>query len=150
MKNRGFEKITEYAEDAGVKIPIRGTEKSAGYDLSATKDVVIHPNEMVLVPTGLKAYMKKDEFLALYIRSSIAVKHNVGLANSVAVIDGDYYNNPDNEGHILLPLYNYSKKAFAIKKGERVAQGVFHKYLTVDGDDAKGSRKGGIGSTGKS
>ena len=106
---------------------------------------------MAMVPTGVKAYMKPDEVLYIHIRSSLAVKRQLVLMNSVGVVDADYYNNPDNEGHIFIALWNRGKEAVTLKAGERLAQGVFMKYLLADGDTAgKGQdRQGGFGSTGK-
>ena len=143
---RGFEKVSGYEY---VNFPKRKTKQSAGYDIESAVDAVITPGEIKLIPTGLKAYMCENEWLGIYIRSSIAVKHGVVLANSVAVIDSDYYNNPDNEGQIMMALRNTSGSPCAIKVGDRIAQGIFHQYYKVDGDSADGSRTGGIGSTGK-
>ena len=143
---RGFEKVSGYEY---VNFPKRKTKQSAGYDIESAVNVVITPGETKLIPTGLKAYMCENEWLGIYIRSSIAVKYGIILANSVAVIDSDYYNNPDNEGHLMLPIRNVSGMPYTVKKGDRIAQGIFHQYYKVDGDSADGSRTGGIGSTGK-
>jgi dUTP pyrophosphatase len=80
----------------------------------------------------------------------MAVKHGLLLSNSVGIIDADYYNNPDNEGHIMVALTNLGQTDFVINKGDRIAQGIFLSYLTSD-DDAAGEgavRQGGFGSTG--
>lgn len=143
---RGFEKVSGYEY---VNFPKRKTKQSAGYDIESAVNVVITPGETKLIPTGLKAYMCENEWLGIYIRSSIAVKYGIILANSVAVIDSDYYNNPDNEGHIMLPIRNVSGMPYTVKKGDRIAQGIFHRYYKVDGDKTDGDRTGGIGSTGK-
>lgn len=143
---RGFEKVSGYEY---VNLPKRKTKQSAGYDIESAVNVVINPGETKLIPTGIKAYMDENEWLGIYIRSSIAVKYGIILANSVAVIDSDYYNNPDNEGHLMLPIRNVSGMPYTVKKGDRIAQGIFHQYYKVDGDSADGSRTGGIGSTGK-
>lgn len=66
----------------------------------------------------------------------------------MGIIDADYYNNEDNEGHIMLGLYNTTDSDVTLAKGERVAQGIFYKYLTADGDSADATRSGGFGSTG--
>ena len=149
MSGRGFEIVSAY-RGREIQLPVRGTASSAGYDLSAAEDTVIPPGEMVMVPTGLKAYMEPDEVLYIHIRSSLAVKRNLVLMNSVGVVDADYYNNPDNEGHIFIAFWNRGKESVALVAGERLAQGVFMKYLTVDGDEAGAGkdRKGGFGSTG--
>ena len=93
--------------------------------------------------------MELNEYLSIFIRSSLAFKKGLMLANSTGIIDCDYYNNPDNEGHIMIAYYNTKDVSYTIKKGERIAQGIFMKYLTTDDDDASGIRMGGIGSTGQ-
>ena len=92
--------------------------------------------------------MQPDEYLGLHIRSSLAVKSGLRLANGQGIIDSDYYNNPDNEGHILVAVYNHGCESFQLEKGTRIAQGIFMKYLITDHDAADGLRTGGIGSTG--
>ena len=71
------------------------------------------------------------------------------MANSVGVIDKDYYGNPDNDGHFMFAFYNIKEEDVEIKKGEAIGQAVFQKYLVVDNDNAEGERKGGFGSTGR-
>lgn len=148
MKQRGFEPVSTYA--GSVSIPVRKTASSAGYDMEAAESMTIPPHAMALVPTGLKAYMQTDEVLMIHIRSSMAVRQHLMLANSVGIIDADYYNNADNEGHILIAIWNGGEKAAAIARGERIAQGIFVKYLVVDADAAGAGalRSGGFGSTG--
>ena len=150
MKLRGFEKIAKYA-DVEFQMPERKTQKSAGYDFCLPEDVVLEPGKLQLVPTGVKAYMQDDEYLGMHIRSSMAVKKHIMLVNNVGIIDADYYNNEDNEGHIMLALLNMGSEPVALPKGERVAQGIFYNYLVADGDaDAeKAVRGGGFGSTSK-
>ena len=143
---RGFEKVSGYEY---VNLPQRKTKQSAGYDIESAVNVVINPGETKLIPTGIKVYMDENEWLGIYIRSSLAIKYGLILENSVAVIDSDYYNNPDNEGHIMLPIRNVSGMPYTVKKGDRIAQGIFHRYYKVDNDSADGDRTGGIGSTGK-
>ena len=103
-----------------------------------------------MVHTGVKAYMPNDEMLIIANRSSNTVKRRLCLPNSIGVVDSDYYNNPNNEGELMVQLINYGVRPIHIKKGERVAQGIFMKYLRTD-DDAPVSRQriGGFGSTKK-
>ena len=143
---RGFERVTGYKY---VNLPKRKTKQSAGYDIESAIDAVITPGETKVIPTGIKACMKHYEWLGIYVRSSLAIKYGLILANGVGVIDSDYYNNPDNEGHIMIALTNISGKTYNVKRGDRIAQGIFHQYYRVDGDKTDGSRIGGIGSTGK-
>ena len=135
-------------EDRGVIIPKRATAYSAGYDFTTLDEVDINPGEKAMVMTGLKAQMEKDDVLLVFPRSSLAVKKGLRLANSVAVIDADYFSNPTNDGHIMINLFNFSKSKVHLEKGERFAQGIFVKYLTVDDDESDGTRSGGYGSTG--
>ena len=90
-----------------------------------------------------------DEVLYLYNRSSNPKKKGLILANSVGVVDKDYYGNPDNDGHIMFAFFNIKDEDITIKKGEAIGQGVFSKYLVTDGDVALGERTGGFGSTDK-
>lgn len=147
MDIRGFEVVTAY-ENQGVQLPKRKTTESAGYDIECAEAVTIAPGEMKFVPTGLKAFMNYDEYLAIHIRSGMAVKRRLMLVNSTGIIDSDYYNNEDNEGHILIALVNMGTEPVSLDKGERVAQGIFSKYLITNDDNATGIRTGGIGSTG--
>lgn len=149
MKIRGFEIVTIY-EGRGVHMPERKTGASTGYDFASAAEIDIAPGAGALVPTGIKAYMQADEVLLIYIRSSAAFKKQLMLMNGVGVIDADYYGNQENEGHIFIPIFNYGTKTVHIAAGERIAQGIFTGYLTVDGDAAGygDPRTGGFGSTG--
>lgn len=130
-------------------LPTRKTALSAGYDLAAAGPVRIEPGEVALVPTGLKAYMGPGEVLVLAVRSGLAVKRRLALANGIGVIDADYVDNPENEGHILIALENRGREAVELAPGERIAQGLFLPYLTTADDEPGGAREGGFGSTGR-
>lgn len=152
---RGFELVEPFDEasdiHSGIAIPARSTAGSAGYDIAAAMNEEILPGEVLLVATGVRAWMQDDEVLKLYVRSSTGVKLNLMLANGTGIIDSDYYDNPNNRGHIYVPLYNFGKHKQIIKKGQRIAQGIFQKYLTC-GEESElglGTRTGGMGSTGK-
>ena len=152
MKQRGFE-IAKGWENKDINIPVRKTKHAAGYDFEAVEDTVIPSFKLgmnpTLIPTGIKAYMQDDEVLYLYNRSSNPKKKGLILANSVGVVDSDYYGNPDNDGHIMFAFYNVKDEDIVIKKGETIGQGVFSKYLVTDNDNANGERVGGFGSTDK-
>ena len=150
--SRGFE-ICKGFEDKDINLPVRKTARSAGYDMEAAEDIVVPKFSLgakpTLIPTGLRAYMEDDEVLYLYNRSSNPKKKGLILANSVGVVDSDYYGNPDNDGHIMFAFYNIKDEDITIKKGEAIGQGVFAKYLVTDDDQAIGERTGGFGSTDK-
>ena len=151
-KIRGFE-IAKGFEKEGINLPERKTKNSAGYDIEAAEDCIIPSFKLgqapTLIKTGLKAYMPDDEYLMLCNRSSNPKKKGLILANSVGVIDKDYYGNPDNDGHIMFAFYNIKEEDITIKKGEAIGQGVFQKYFVSDNDVAEGERLGGFGSTSK-
>ncbi len=146
IRIRGFEVVSTYI-GKGINLPKRQTARSAGYDIEAAERVVLTPGEMILVKTGLKAYMLPGEVLFIKIRSSLAIKRDLYLLNQTGVIDSDYYGNPQNEGHIFIGIGNRGNDIQEIKKGDRIAQGIFLEYLLVDGDTPGGARNGGIGST---
>lgn len=150
LKVRGFE-VCKGFEDKEINLPVRKTKFSAGYDIECAEDTVVPAGteKPTLIPTGIKAYMGDDEVLYLYNRSSNPKKKGLILANSVGVIDKDYYGNPDNDGHIMFAFYNVKDEDITIKRGEAIGQGVFMKYLITDDDKASGNRMGGFGSTDK-
>lgn len=145
---RGFKIIKGY-EDKEINLPKRSTKYSAGYDFEAAEDIIVKANSVIptFIKTGIKAYMKEGEVLYLFNRSSNPKKRGLVLANSVGVIDKDYFENEDNDGHIMFAFFNIKNEDVLIKKGERIGQGVFMKFKLADGDEAEGTREGGFGST---
>ena len=151
MRTRGFE-IAKGWEDKNINLPVRKTKNSAGYDVEAAEDIIIpmwKPGiKPTLIPTGLKAYCESDEWFMLANRSS-GPKKGFILANSIGIIDSDYYENPENDGHFYFAYFNCSDHDIEVKKGDVIGQLVFQKYLTIDNDNAVGVRMGGFGSTDK-
>lgn len=164
MRKRGFEIVSKFKNE-DIHLPVRKTNASAGYDFEAAESLIV-PSiwkvlaekvfigeatglKATLVPTGIKSYMLDDEYLQLSIRSGTALKTGLILANGVGIVDSDYYNNPDNEGHIMFPVHNLGFRDKLIKKGERIGQGLFLNYLKADDDMSNGVRTGGFGSTDK-
>jgi dUTP pyrophosphatase len=169
---RGFEVAKGFKD---INLPVRATKNAAGYDFECAKTIKIEPVwkavpkflsnllggdiistheekailKPVLVPTGVKAYMGPTEGLFLYNRSSNPLKKFLLLGNGVGVVDSDYYNNPDNDGHIMFQFINFGLFPVTIQKGERIGQGVFQPFLKTTDDLENGiERKGGHGSTG--
>lgn len=133
-----------------IELPKRSTNHSAGYDIKSIVNETIKPGESKIIKTGLKVAMNPDEVFYIIDRSSLGFKYDITLSNSVGVIDSDYFNNEDNEGHFSVKLINHGDKEFKINIGDRIAQGIFMKYLTVDDEEKiDKKRKGGIGSTNK-
>ena len=148
-KLRGFE-IAKGWEDKGINLPVRKTKHSAGYDVEAAEDVIIPSYKPgikpTLIPTGLKAYCQKDEWYMLVNRSS-GPKKGFVMANSIGVIDADYYGNESNDGHFYFQYFNFQDHDIQVKKGDVIGQVIFQKYLITDDDNAEGERVGGFGST---
>ncbi len=158
--SRYFEKISyeQFKKDIGddldlynsIEIPRRSTKYSAGYDIKSIEDKVLKKGVAETFGTGLKVNMNDNEVLTIYSRSSFGYKYNTTLVNSVGIIDKDYYNNPDNEGHFKIRLINLGDEDLIINKGDKIAQGIFVNYLVVDNEkEIIKERNGGIGSTGK-
>lgn len=141
---RDFEKISykQFCKDVendielynNIKIPKRDSKYTAGYDICLLRDINLKPNEILKLPTGLKCFFEKDEVLLLIVRSSMGFKYNIRLCNQVGIIDADYYNNKDNEGHIWIIIQNESNKEVTFNKGEAIVQGIFFKYLITESD----------------
>lgn len=168
-KTRGFEICNGY-EEKGIEPPKRETKYAVGYDLSAAEDMVI-PSiwrsvfenirkflsgkddyvdiKPTAVFTGIKAYFGPDEVLIIANRSSGPSKKGLILANSIGVVDSDYYSNPSNDGNIIFQFYNIFPFDAKIAKGDRIGQAYFQKFLIADDDKSEGERQGGIGSTGR-
>lgn len=151
MRKRGFE-IAKGYEDKNINLPVRKTKYSAGYDVEAACDITIpkyYPGiKPTLIPTGLKAYCMEDEYYMLVNRSS-GPKKGLLMANSIGIIDSDYYGNVDNDGHFYFQYWNVSDHDLEIKKGDIIGQVIFQKFLITDDDNADGIRCGGFGSTDK-
>lgn len=135
----------------GIQLPKRSTKGSAGYDFYSPFDITIHPDKVVTFPTGIRCEIEDGWVLQIYPRSGIGFKTGIRLANTVGIIDSDYYH-ADNEGHIIAklvcPSKMFSQCPYAILSGDRIFQGVFTPYgITVD-DDIDAVRYGGLGSTG--
>ena len=156
--SRYFEKISfdqfrsDVSDDKAMyenySLPKRSTINSAGYDFEALYDFVIKPGQIKKIPLGIKASMNSNEVLLLLVRSSQGFKYNVRMCNQVGVIDSDYYNNVDNEGHIWIKLKNEGDKVYVVKAGDAICQGIFLNYLMVtEKNEIKSIRNGGLGST---
>lgn len=155
---RNFEKISfkQFKKDIidsketynSYNIPVRHTNCSAGYDFESILSFELQPGEIKKIPTGIKVQMNQDEMLMIVVRSSTGFKYNVRMCNQVGIIESDYYNNSSNEGHMWIALQNEGTEVFKVEAGDRIAQGIFVKFLTVDEEEKiDNERNGGLGST---
>jgi len=150
---RGFKSVKKECQKyprIETVLPTRSDNGSAGYDFYLKRSIILKPGETQLIFSDVKAYMQPDEVLYLYIRSGISLNQKINFINSVGVIDSTYFENPKNDGNIGFTLTNNNDEHVMLKEGERVAQGVFMKYLTADNDNVQNEkRNGGFGSSGK-
>lgn len=136
---RKFRRLNQCIE---TELPRRATKYSAGYDFYAAVSAEIKPGEKYVIPTNTAVEMDEDDVLLIFPRSSYSIKFGLELVNSVGVIDADY------KDQIFICYRNTGDEPFFIKRGDRIAQGVFVKFLKTDDDKADGERRGGVGSTG--
>ncbi len=135
-------------EYEAIKLPVRATRGSAGYDFFAPVKIELAPGESVKLATGIRVKIDEGWVLMLYPRSGLGFKYRLQFDNTVGVIDSDYYYS-SNEGHIFIKMTNDSRdgKKLVIERGAAFAQGVFIPFgLTYD-DDVTAVRNGGFGST---
>lgn len=146
---RHFEVVKdEHRKNSGdIELPTRATKDSAGYDFYSPISVDIEPMHSQMIWTDVKAICESDETLIMTVRSSMG-KQPVMIANTMGVIDSSYANNPDNDGNIGIRLFNLGDTIYTVHTGDRVAQGIFIKYLITDDDNVTAERNGGYGSTG--
>ena len=160
-KDLGYEDINlveddllEYIKEEYFDIPFpeRKTKGSAGYDFALPFSIDLEPHETIKIPTGIRWVtedFENDIVLIIYPRSGLGFKYQLGLANTVGVIDSDYFNS-DSEGHIIIKLVNNGDKPMHLNKGDCFVQGIITPFLKTDGElDNYNERHGGMGSTDK-
>lgn len=138
------------AAKAAVKLPVRATAGSAGYDFVVPCDLTLAPGETVKIPTGIRAQIADGWVLCVFPRSGLGFKYRIQLDNTVGIIDSDYFGS-DNEGHIFIKITNDGKagKTLSLKAGDGFAQGIFLPFGVTEDDEATAKRNGGFGSTSK-
>lgn len=141
-----FSKLMDDISNEQRNYPVHSMPFTLEEVATITKETKAKPT---LVSTGMKCCLDDDKYLEITVRSSSPLKYWIICANSVGIIDADYYNNPDNEGEIFLQVINLSPLPILIKKGEKIGQGIIKKYELVENDNATAARTGGFGSTTK-
>ena len=130
-----------------IPMPKRATKGSAGYDICTPYDIDLEPGEEINVPTGLKCKIENGWALFALPKSGLGFKYYTRLANTIGLIDEDYYNNENNEGHMWVKMRNEGDKPLHVDAGKGICQMVFLPYGITFDDEADGERKGGFGST---
>lgn len=134
--------------DPSIPLPTYHTSESAGFDIASSVDIIIQPGEVVKIPTGLVIAAPKGHFLLIAARSSLPLKKGLMMANGIGVVDPDYAG-PNDQVHII--VHNFTSQPVEVKKGERLAQGIFIQFEQAQWEEVEVIRKsdrGGIGSTG--
>ena len=142
-KHERFE--TVYNE---ISLPKRSTKYSAGHDIKIPFKYILRPNETVKIPTGIRCKMDDEYVMFVFPRSSLGIKKNMVITNTVGVIDSDYYD-ADNEGHIFICIKNCGNETIKFEQNDAITQAVFVPFGVADDDEITTERTGGIGSTGK-
>ena len=140
-------RIKRLSENA--KVPTKGSQHAAGYDLYSTETVSIRPHETALIGTGWAMEFPIGYFGAIYARSGLATKEGLRPANCVGVIDSDY------RGEVKVALHNDTNTLKTITAGDRIAQLIVMDYFFISdfeevnvlSDTSRG--EGGFGSTGE-
>ena len=141
-------KVKIKRSEESVALPKYHTTESAGFDIASNIDTVVNAGEVAKIPTGLVIEAPKGHFLLIAARSSLPLKKGLAMANGIGVVDPDYAG-PNDEIHII--VYNFTKQPVEIKKGERLAQGIFlpvEQASWLEGESLRETNRGGIGSTG--
>lgn len=146
-----------------IKCPARATEGSVGYDFYLPFSLYLEPGETIVIPTGIRCNITYGYSLDIYPKSGLGFKNHTVLANTIGIIDADYYAS-DNEGHIMVKFINqgfnvtknhnegeFSVHDFYRNCGESFVQGIFHECFgaTNDVDQTFAIRNGGFDSTNK-
>lgn len=134
-----------------LSLPTYATDGSAGMDLFAAveSDAIIPPAETVLIPTGICIQLPEGFEAQVRPRSGLAIKHQIGILNSPGTIDSDY------RGEVKVILTNFGKEPFVVRRGDRIAQMVIHRYMRVEWEEVPSLQEttrggGGFGHTGVS
>ncbi len=134
--------------DPSLPLPKYETAGSVGFDLLARIDLEIKPMEVALIPANVIIEVPKGYMLIVASRSSTPKKKGLSTPHGFGIIDHDYCG-PEDE--IKIQVYNFSEKPVVIKKGDKIAQGVFvriDKFSWEEVSQMKNKTRGGFGSTG--
>lgn len=135
-----------------IRLPERATAGSNGYDFFFPfGDTEIAPGQSIIIPTGIKVKLNPGWALLVYSRSSLGFNYRVLIEENVAVIDEDYFDNINNEGHIFIKIINDNREGqtVTLRLGAAFCQGLFTLTGRAVNDNVTTERVGGIGSTNK-
>ncbi len=133
--------------DKSIPLPVYHTEGSVGFDILCREDTAVKPGEIILIPGNIIVETPKGYMLMIALRSSTPRKYGLIKPHGIGVIDTDYCGEGDE---IKVQVYNYTGKETIVKKGDRIAQGIFVKIDRFEWEETEqmGKTRGGFGSTG--
>jgi dUTP pyrophosphatase len=134
--------------DKGLPLPVYATAGSVGFDLLCRETVEILPRQIALVPGNVIVRIPAGYFLMLTLRSSTPRRKGLLIPNGVGIIDQDYAGEGDE---LKVQVLNFGDEAVEVKRGERIAQGLFIPVVHVQWEEIEevGQGRGGFGSTGE-
>ncbi len=138
-------KIINHSENP---LPQYITEGAAGLDIYAAEDALVQNGSVSLVSTGLYMEIPFGYEAQIRCRSGLALKHGLMMVNGIGTIDSDY------RGEIKIIFTNCTDVPYQIKKGDRIAQMVFCKYMKaefIETSELESTKRseGGFGSSGR-
>jgi len=134
--------------DRGLPLPVYATAGSVGFDLLCRETVEVLPRQIVLIPGNVIVRIPAGYFLLLTLRSSTPRRKSLLIPNGVGIIDQDYAGEGDE---LQVQVLNFGDEAVEVRRGERIAQGLFVPVVRVQWDEIEevGQGRGGFGSTGE-
>jgi dUTP pyrophosphatase len=133
--------------DSSLPLPTYATEGAVGFDLLCREDTEVAPRRLGLIPGNVIVRTPPGYMLLLTLRSSTPRRKGLLIPHGLGIIDQDYCGEGDE---LLIQVFNFREEAVTVKRGERVAQGIFVPivHATWDEVDGMGPGRGGFGSTG--
>ena len=133
--------------DKSLPLPKYETAGSVGFDILARADVIVEPKTLALIPGNIIVEVPKNYMLVIASRSSTPKRKNLLTPHGFGIIDHDYCGPTDE---IRVQVYNFSDVDVTVKRGEKIAQGVFVHIDKFDWEEVEKIRetsRGGFGST---
>ncbi len=133
--------------DKNLPLPKYETDGAVGFDLLTREDTLIEAKNLGLIPSNIIVKIPKGYMLILASRSSTPRKKGLSVPHGIGIIDQDYHG-PHDE--LLIQVFNFTKQPITVKRGEKIAQGIFvkmNRFSFKDVNIIKENSRGGFGST---
>ncbi|MBM3237316.1 dUTP diphosphatase [Candidatus Poribacteria bacterium] len=133
--------------DKNLPLPVYETSGSVGFDLLCREEVTINPSEIALIPANVIVEIPPGYMLMVTLRSSTPKKYGLLMPHGVGIIDNDYCGAEDE---IKIQVYNFTANPVTVKRGDKIAQGIFTKVDKAQWEEVERMNqqtRGGFGST---